>query len=56
MLDEHLVHAIVGGKDLHRGSTELRVNLVLELTRGHGCLLLETYHMLADGASRLSSG
>ena len=39
MFDEHLVHAIVGGKDLHCGSAELSVNLVL--TRGHGYLLLD---------------
>jgi hypothetical protein len=38
MSDEHLVHALVGSKDLDRGSAELRVNL--GLTRGHGSLLL----------------
>jgi len=36
---ENLVHAIIGGKDLDRGSTELSVNL--GLTRGHGSLLLD---------------
>ena len=39
MFDHHLVHAIIGGKDLHRGSAELSVNL--GLTRGHGSLLLD---------------
>jgi hypothetical protein len=39
MFDKSLVHAIVGGKDLDRGSAELSVNL--GLTRGHGSLLLE---------------
>src|ERR1700693_2511337 len=55
MLDKHLVHALVGRKDLDWGSAQwsaqfsaqtsaqfsvkLRVNLVL--TRGHGSLLLE---------------
>ena len=34
MFDKNLVHAIIGGKDLDRGSAELSVNLVL--TRGHG--------------------
>ena len=34
MFDQNLVHAIIGGKDLDRGSAELSVNLVL--TRGHG--------------------
>jgi hypothetical protein len=34
MFDKDLVHAIIGGKDLHCGSAELSVNLVL--TRGHG--------------------
>jgi hypothetical protein len=37
-LDKTLVHAIIGGKDADRGSTELRVNL--EWTRGHSSLLL----------------
>jgi hypothetical protein len=38
MFNKNLVHAIVGDKDLHRGSAELSVNLVLtsgRLTRGH---------------------
>ena len=37
MFDKHLVHAIVGSKDLHRGSAEFRMNLVL--TRAHGSLV-----------------
>jgi hypothetical protein len=42
MLDRHLIHVIIGGKDLVCGSAELSVNLVLPvLTRGHGCLLLD---------------
>ena len=44
MFDKNLVHAIIGGKDLDRGSTELSVNpgLTIDvLTRGHGCLLLD---------------
>jgi hypothetical protein len=39
MFDENLVDAIVGGKDLHRGSAQLRADL--GLTRGHGSLLLD---------------
>jgi hypothetical protein len=39
MFDKNLVHAIIGGKDLDRGSAELSVNLVL--TRGHASLLLD---------------
>ncbi len=39
MFDEKLVYAIIGGKDLHCGSAELSVNLVL--TRGHGFLILD---------------
>jgi hypothetical protein len=38
MLDEHLVQAIIGGKDLDCASAEVSVNLAL--TRGHGCQLL----------------
>ncbi len=34
MFDKHLVHAIVGGKDLHCGSARVSVNLLL--TRAHG--------------------
>jgi hypothetical protein len=34
MFDQNLIHAIITGKDLGRGSTELSVDL--ELTRGHG--------------------
>ena len=44
MFDKHLVHALVGGKDLDRGSSQLSVNLGLKigaLTRGHGSLLLD---------------
>jgi hypothetical protein len=53
MLDKNLVHAIIGGKHLDCGSTQLRVNLlsvnlfiedreaVNVLTRGHGSLLLD---------------
>jgi hypothetical protein len=37
MLDENLVHAIIGDKDLDRGSIELSVNH--GLTLGHGSLL-----------------
>ena len=37
MFDKHLVHALIGGKDLDCGSAELSVNL--GLTRGHGSLL-----------------
>jgi hypothetical protein len=39
MLDNHLVDAIIGGKDLDCGSAELSLNLAL--TRGHGSLLLD---------------
>src|ERR1700732_3050020 len=38
MFDKNLVHAIIGGKDLHCGSAELTVNL--GLTRSHGFLHL----------------
>ena len=38
MFDKNLVHAIIGGKDLDRGSAELSVKL--GLTRGHGSVLL----------------
>src|SRR5437870_12646056 len=38
MFDKHLVHALIGGKDLDCGSAELSVNL--GWTRGHGSLLL----------------
>jgi hypothetical protein len=44
MFDKHLVHALVGGKDLNRGAAQLCVNLLslnLALTRGHGFLLLD---------------
>jgi hypothetical protein len=54
MFDKNLVHAIIGGKDLDRGSAQLRVDKLrvnesrmdllsvnLPLTRGHGSLLLD---------------
>jgi hypothetical protein len=44
MFDKHLVHALIGGKDLHRGSAQLCVNrlsLNLALTRSHSSLLLD---------------
>jgi hypothetical protein len=34
MFDQNLIHAIIGGEDLERGSTGLSVKL--GLTRGHG--------------------
>ena len=34
MFDQHLVHAIIGGKNLRCRSADLSVNLIL--TRGHG--------------------
>jgi hypothetical protein len=37
MFDKNLVYAIIGPKDLDRGSAELSVSLVL--TRGHGALI-----------------
>lgn len=43
ILDENLVHAIVGGKNPDRGSPELGVDFLhvnLVLTRGHGSVLL----------------
>ena len=39
MFDKHLIHALIGGEDLDRGSAELSLNL--GLTRGHGSLLLD---------------
>ena len=39
MLDEHLVHTLIGGKDLNRGTAELTG--VLRLISGHGWRLLE---------------
>jgi hypothetical protein len=39
MFDKHLVHALIGGKDLDRGAAQLCVSLLrlnLALTRGHG--------------------
>ena len=38
VFDDHLVHALVGGKNLHRGLAELRSDFFL--TRGHRFLLL----------------
>src|ERR1700691_6430317 len=37
VFDKNLVHAIIGGKNLDRGSAELSASLVL--ARGHGSLL-----------------
>ena len=39
MLDEHLVHAVIGGKDLGSGAAEWRLNL--RLAGGHGSRLLD---------------
>jgi hypothetical protein len=39
MFDKNLVHAIIGGKNLCRGSAEWSLNLVLG--RGHGSILLD---------------
>ena len=39
VFDKHLVHSIIGGKDLDCGSAELSANPVL--TRGHGSVLLD---------------
>jgi len=44
MFDKHLIHALIGGKDLDCGSSELSVNLGLRigaLTRSHCSLLLD---------------
>jgi hypothetical protein len=35
VFDKNLVHAIIGGKDLHGGSAELILSF--GLTGGHGC-------------------
>jgi len=40
MLDENLVHAIIGDKELDGGTAELSVNLVL--THGHDPYLFES--------------
>ena len=45
MFDKNLVHAVIGCKDLDRGSAELSVNL--GLTRGHGSLPLDLYYFRA---------
>ena len=47
MFDKNLVHAVIGCKDLDRGSAELSVNL--GLTRGHGSLPLDLYYFRAIG-------
>jgi hypothetical protein len=39
MFDKNLIHALVGGKDPHCGSSEFSLNLVL--TRSHRSLLLD---------------
>jgi hypothetical protein len=43
MLDKNLIDAIIGGKDLDRGSAQLSAQLSvnLGLTRGHSSLLLD---------------
>jgi hypothetical protein len=44
MFDNHLVHALIGGKDMDRGAAQLCVNLLrvnLVLMPGHGSLLLD---------------
>jgi hypothetical protein len=51
MLDENLVHAIIGRKDLDCGSVELRANLVL--TRGHGSLLLALSYFRESASCRV---
>ena len=43
MLDENLIHAIIGGEDADCGLVELRMNL--RLTRGHGSLLLDQWYV-----------
>jgi hypothetical protein len=54
MFDKHLVHALVGGKNLRRRSAECHVSVELTwLTGGHGCFLLEPSYVRAriSGAS-----
>jgi hypothetical protein len=48
MLDQNLVDAIIGGKNLDCGSAELSVNLAL--TRGHGSVLLEPSYGRGQGS------
>src|ERR1022692_1449589 len=51
MLDKNLVHAIIGSKDLDRGSAELSVNrgfVKLGWTGGHGSLLLDLIILPSD--------
>jgi hypothetical protein len=39
MLNQHLVHALIGGKQLYCRSPEIRLALIVNLfsSRGHGC-------------------
>ena len=48
-LNQHLVDALVSGKNLDRGSAELRRNFTL--ARGHGSLLLDLKYFWAVGWS-----
>jgi hypothetical protein len=44
MFDQHLVHALIGGKDPDCGSSELSLSLLSlnpGLTGGHGSLFLD---------------
>jgi hypothetical protein len=60
MFNKHLVHALIGGKDLDCGSAELSVNLVWTIhgwTRGHGSLLFASVsHDTSNKVMRLASG
>jgi len=40
MFDEKLVHALIGGEDLHCGPAEMSVKFGW---RDHGCLLLDLW-------------
>jgi hypothetical protein len=54
MFDKHLVHALIGGKDMDCGSAELSVRVELTgLTGGQGCFLPEPSYFRAwiSGAS-----
>ena len=47
MFDNHLVHSLIGGKDLDGGSAQLYMILLslnFASTRGHGSLLLDLYY------------
>src|SRR5271165_7073241 len=58
MFDEHLVHALVGGKDSNRGSADLSVNLGWTIgasASGHGSYSL-THHTSAPSADRSRKG